>query len=159
MACSVDSLTKKLEEIKINDDVFLGNDLPYKEKFINNLIGKNEKEIDDCEVSYFLSKKSMSICCETLTMTEAIAKKLLNLADWSMEEPFFQKNGLRELGWCSNYMLDRRSVNYDKEKQIIKKTEIVDFYWFNNSPNRFHTQQFVTEVEVCNCMHRRFFMP
>ena len=159
MACSVDSLTKKLEEIKINDDVFLGNDLPYKEKFINNLIEKIEKEIDYCEVSYFLSKKSMSICCETLTMTEAIAKKLLNLADWSMEEPFFQKNGLRELGWCSNYMLHRRSVNYRKEKKIIKKTEIVEFYWFNNSPNRFHKQQFVTEVEVCNCMHCRIFMP
>ena len=159
MACSVELLTKKLEEIKISDDVFLGNDLSYEEKFINNLIEKIEKEIDNCEVSYFLNKKSMSICCESLTMTETIASKLLKLADWLMDKHFFQKNDLRELGWSSNYMLDRRSVNYDKEKQIIKKTEIVDFYWFNNSPNRFHKQQFVTEVEVFNCMHRRFFMP
>ena len=159
MACSVELLTKKLEEIKISDDVFLGNDLSYEEKFINNLIEKIEKEIDNCEVSYFLNKKSMSICCESLTMTETIASKLLKLADWLMDKHFFQKNDLRELGWSSNYMLDRRSVNYDKEKQIIKKTEIVDFYWFNNSPNRFHKQQFVTEVEVCNCMHCRIFMP
>ena len=57
MACSVDVLTKKLEEIKIGDDVFLGNDLSYEENFINNLIKKIEKEIDDCDVSYFLSKK------------------------------------------------------------------------------------------------------
>ena len=56
-------------------------------------------------------------------------------------------------------MLDRRSVNYHEDKQVFKKTEIVEFYWLNNSPNRFHKQQFVTEVELCNCMHCRFFMP
>ena len=89
MVCSVDFLTKKLEEIKISDDVFLGNELSYEEKFINNLIKKIVKEIDDCEVSYFLSKKSMSICCESLTMTKTIAKKLLKLAHWLMEELFF----------------------------------------------------------------------
>ena len=153
MACSVDVLTKKLEEIKIGDDVFLGNDLSYEENFINDLIKKIEKEIDDCEVSYFLSKKIMSICCESLTMTETIARKFLKLADLLMDEHFFQKNGLRELGWCSNYMLDRRSVNYHEKKKIIKRTEIVASYWFNNSPNRFHKQQFVSEVEVCNCIH------
>ena len=101
----------------------------------------------------------MSICYESLTMTETIAKKLLKLFDWLMDKHFFQKNGLRELGWYSNYMLDKRSVNYHKEEQIFKKTEIVEFYWFNNSPNRFHEQQFVTEVEVCNCIHCHFFIP
>ena len=56
-------------------------------------------------------------------------------------------------------MVDRRSVNYGKEKQIFKKTEIVEFYWFNHSPNRFHKQQVVEEVKVCNFLHCRFFMP
>ena len=51
MVCSVDFSTKILEEMKISDDVFLGNDLSYEEKFINNLIEIIEKEIDDCEVS------------------------------------------------------------------------------------------------------------
>ena len=70
----------------------------------------------------------MSICCESLTMTEIIAKKLLKLTDWLMDKHFFQKNGLRELFWCSNYMLDKRSVNYHKEEQVFKlKTEIVEF--------------------------------
>ena len=73
-----------------------------------------------------------------------------------MHEHFFHKNDLREF---SHYMLDRRSVNYHKEKQIFKKTEIVDFSWFNNPPNRFHKQQFVTEVKICNCFHCRFFTP
>ena len=137
----------------------MGNDLSYEEKFLNNVIEKIEQEIENCEVSYYLSKKSMSICYESLTMTETIARKLLKLADWLMDEHFFQKNGLRELGWCRNDMLDRRSVNYHEDKQVFKKTEIVEFYWLNNSPNRFHKQQFVTEVELCNCMHCRFFMP
>ena len=69
MACSVDFLTKKLEEIKISDDVFLGNDLSYENKFLNSLIEKMEKEINDCKVSYYLSKKSRSICCESLIMS------------------------------------------------------------------------------------------
>ena len=137
----------------------MGNDLSYEEKFLNNVIEKIEQEIENCEVSYYLSKKSMSICYESLTMTETIARKLLKLADWLMDEHFFQKNGLRELGWCRNDMLDRRSVNYHEDKQVFKKTEIVEFCWLNNSPNRFHKQQFVTEVELCNCMHCRFFMP
>ena len=78
MACSVDFLTKKLEEIKISDDIFFGNDLSYEEKFVNNVIEKIEQEIDDCEVFYYVSKESMSICCESLTMTETIARKFLN---------------------------------------------------------------------------------
>ena len=75
-----------------------------------------------------------------------------------MDKHFFQKNGLRESGWCSHYMLHRRSVNYHKEKQIFIKTEITEFYWFNSSPNRFDKQQFVAEVKVCNCLHCKFFM-
>ena len=33
MACRVDFLTKKLEEIKISDDVVLGNDLSKEKTF------------------------------------------------------------------------------------------------------------------------------
>ena len=112
-----------------------------KKLFLNKVIENFEQKIDDCVVFYYVSKRSMSICSEILTMTETIAKNLLKLTDWLMDEHFFKKNCLRELGWCPNYMLDKRSVNYDKEKQIFKKTEIVEFYWFNNSPNRFHEQQ------------------
>ena len=158
MACNVNFLTKMLEEIKISEDIFLGKDLSYEEKFLNSVIEKIEQKIEDCEVSYCLNKKYMTICYESLTMTETIARKLLKMVDWLMEEHFFQKNGLRELGWCSNYMLDKRSCNYCKDQQVFKKTEIVEFYWLNNSPNRFDKQQFVTEVEVCNCMHCRFFL-
>ena len=43
MACSMNFLVKKLDKIKINDDVFLSNDLTVEEKFLNNLIEKIEK--------------------------------------------------------------------------------------------------------------------
>ena len=62
MACSVDFLTKKLEEVKISDDVFLGNDLSNEKNFLNKVIENFEQKIDDCEVSYYVSKRSMSIC-------------------------------------------------------------------------------------------------
>ena len=128
MACIVDFLTKKLEEIKISDNVFLENELSNEKNCLNKVIENIEQKIDDCEVSYYVSKRSMSICYESLTMTETIAKNLLKLTDWLMDEHFFRKNDLRELDWCSNYMLNKRSVNYHKEEQIFKKTEIVEFY-------------------------------
>ena len=64
----------------------------------------------------------MSICCETLIMTETIARKLLKLTDRLMDEHFFEKDGLRKLGWCSNYMLNRRTHDYHKNKEFFKKT-------------------------------------
>ena len=62
MACSVNFFTKELEEIKISDDVFLGNDLSNQKKILNKVIENFEQKIDDCEVSYYVSKRSMSIC-------------------------------------------------------------------------------------------------
>ena len=125
MACNVDLLTKKLDEIKINEDVFLVNDLTFKQRFLNKLIEKIEQEIEqekiECEVSYYLHKKSMSICYKTSIMTETIARKLLKLTDRLMDEHFFEKDGLRKLGWCSNYILDRRTHNYHKNKEFFKK--------------------------------------
>ena len=38
MACSIEFLTKNMEEIKIADDIFLGNYLSYEEKFLNSVI-------------------------------------------------------------------------------------------------------------------------
>ena len=131
MACNVDLLTKKLDEIKINEDVFLVNDLTFKQRFLNKLIEKIEQEIEqekiECEVSYYLHKKSMSICCKTSIMTETIARKLLKLTDRLMDEHVFEKDGLRKLGRCSNYILDRRTHSYHKNKELKKKLKLLNF--------------------------------
>ena len=117
-----------------------------------------EQEIVELEFSYNLHKKNMSICCETSIKTETIARKLLKLTDRLMDKHFFEKDGLRNLAWRLNYRLNRRTHNYHKNKEFFKKTEIVEFYWFNSLPNRFNNQKTISEVEVCNCMHCRFFM-
>ena len=138
MACSMEFLTEKMEEVKIADDIFLGNDLSYEENFLNRVIEKFGKELKDCEVSFYLHRKNMSICCETLTMTETIARKLLKIVDRLMDEHFFQTNGLRQLGWCAHYMLDRRGLNdyTEDKKELLQKTKVTEFYWFNNLSNR-----------------------
>ena len=128
MAYSIESLTKKMEERKYDIDIFLGNGLSYEENFLNSVIEKCGQEIKDCEVSFYLHRKSMTICCETITMTDEIARKLLKIVDRLMDEHFFQTNGLRQLCWCAHYMLDRRNLRYCKEKQIIRKTEITEFH-------------------------------
>ena len=40
MACRIEFLTEKMEEIKITDGIFLGNDLSYEENFLNSVIEK-----------------------------------------------------------------------------------------------------------------------
>ena len=66
MAQAIDLITKKLEEIKIVKDNFLGNDLSFERKFLDDVTEMLGKELKDCEVSTYLGKKSMAICCETL---------------------------------------------------------------------------------------------
>ena len=103
----------------------------------------------------------MSVSCETLTMTGTIARKLLEIVDKLMDEHFFQIYGLRQLGSCAHCMLDRRSLNNytENKKEILQKTEVTGFCWFNNSPNRAFKRQLVTKTGVCNCLHCQFVMP
>ena len=85
MACSIEFLTQKMEDISITDDIFLENDLSYEENFLYSVIEKFEKEIKDREVSFDLHRKNMSICSETLTMTKIIARKLSKIVDQLMD--------------------------------------------------------------------------
>ena len=81
MTCRIEFLTAKMDEVKIVDDIFLGNDLFYEENILNRIVEKFLKDLKDCEVSFYLHRKNMSICCETLTMKETIARKLLKIVD------------------------------------------------------------------------------
>ena len=58
MAQAIDLITKKLEEIKIAKDNFLGNDLSFEQKFLDDVTEMLGKELKDCEVSTYLGKKS-----------------------------------------------------------------------------------------------------
>ena len=152
-------LTEKTQDVKIKDDIFLRNDLSFEQKFLNHVLNKCSKEIENCEVSFYFSKKSMTICCETSIMTKTIAKSLLDIVDLIIKHHFFRTNGLRQPGWCARYMLDRRSLNYcGLRNKSPQTTELIEFYWFNNSPNRSFKQKTVRQVEICNCFHCLLFL-
>ena len=69
---------------------FLGNDLSYEKKFLNQIAENCSKEIKDCEVSFYFSrKKIISICCKISVMTETIANKLLDIVGLLIEQHFF----------------------------------------------------------------------
>ena len=70
MAHTVDVLMKKLGETKIVEDISSGKDLSYEQKFLNAVTEKFGKELEHCEASTYLSKRSMAICCETFVLTE-----------------------------------------------------------------------------------------
>ena len=87
MAQSMEILTKKMQDIKIKDNILLGNDLSFEQKFLNHVV--YSEEIENCEVSFYFSKKSMTIYCETLIISETIAKLLLDIIDLAMKQHFF----------------------------------------------------------------------
>ena len=89
MAQSMEILTKKMQDIKIKDNILLGNDLSFEQKFLNHVVYKCNEEIENCEVSFYFSKKNMAISCETLIISETIAKSLLDIVDLAMKQHFF----------------------------------------------------------------------
>ena len=134
MAHSVDVLTKKLEETKIADDIFSGKDLSYEQNFLNAVTEKFSKELEHCEVSTYLSKRSMTICCETFVLTEVTGKELLNGVDRLLDEYFFQADGLHQLGWCSNLCLIKGFLINLKATKLFKKPRLLNFIGLTTPP-------------------------
>ena len=96
----------------------MGNDFSIERNFcdaVSELLGKDLK---DCEVSTFLGKKLMAICCETYVLNEITGKTLLKVIDQMVDEHFFKKYGLLKLGWCSYYMTDSRKVCYKLNEKV-----------------------------------------
>ena len=119
---------------------------------------------------------AVAICCDTVIITETIAKSLLDIADLVIKQYF--TSSLRQLGWCAHCMLDTRAITYpliksslmpEKSSQMPdlgefywlnknRSPQSTEFYWFNNSPNRSFRKKAATEVEMCNCIHCRLYL-
>ena len=54
----------------------------------------------------------MAICCETFVLNESTGKILLKVTDEMADEHFLKKDGLLQLGWCSQYKIDSRIMHY-----------------------------------------------
>ena len=158
MANSVESLIKQLEEVKINDDCFLGKDLFYEKNFFGKDRTKNRERNSRFWNFLFFQKKVNGLVFWD-TVDEWKNCKRFVVKNWLVNGwTFFKKKWAARVRWCSKYLLNRRSVNYHKDKQEFKKTEIVEFYWFNSSPNRFDKKTSFSPFALCNCMHCYFFM-
>ena len=46
-AQSMELLTKEMQEIKSEDNILLGNDLSFEQKFLNNAVDKCSEEIEN----------------------------------------------------------------------------------------------------------------
>lgn len=99
----------------------------------------------------------MSLCVKIPQVHEEISRKLFIKIDWILDIYFIHKKKLCEMGWCVRYVLDRRSINLKKDDQLIRKTEIVEFYWYNLSPNRNPLNTSFTPFALCDCMVCSFF--
>ena len=139
MAQGIELLTKKIQDIKITDDIFFEKDFSFEQKFLNQIVEVYHEKIKDCEVLFHLSKTSMHICCEMLTLTTTSACMLLEIVDSSMKVHF--RDGLSRLGWCAHYMIYRRNLDYYTPEKNFCTSRLTDFYWFNNSSDRFTNQK------------------
>ena len=89
MAQAIDEISNLLENIKLAKDNFLGKYLSVERNFCDAVSEQVAKELKDCEVSTFLGKKIMAICCETFVLNECTGKILLKVIDEMVDEHFF----------------------------------------------------------------------
>ena len=83
---SLDVLVKKVEEIELSEEIFYGQELSLEMKFLESITETLGKDLQHCEVSYYLSKKSMAICCETFILTRETGKTLLEVGNKNISE-------------------------------------------------------------------------
>ena len=128
-------LIKKIEQIKISDDCYSGENLEHEFNFLHNLEQKIEEKFDDSSCSNLLGKRSMSLCVEMKEdFDDKKAKNLIELVDWITDEHFAKKSILHPVGGCAQQLLQKIILNYKKEKELVERVYLVEFYLFNSSP-------------------------
>ena len=150
-------VNKKIEQIKIRNDCYSGENLEHEFNFLYNLEQKIEEKLDDSSCSNFFGKRSMSFCVEMKEeFDEKKSKKLIKLVDWITDEHFANKSILHQVGWCANQLLQKRILNYKKGEELVKRVYLVEFYWFNLSPLHFGKKETESSL-ICNCNYCNFF--
>ena len=156
MACSNQDLAEKMKEIELCEKVenlLTENEkelqlsqvefyLKAKKKFLELITAAIAKDLQNCVVSYFVSKKSMAINCETFILAKETCQTLLQAVDKFLTEKF---KPLWNLGWCSYNHLQSRVIKYPD-----RKTQVIEFYWFNR-------KILDHETKGCFCIHCRAF--
>ena len=136
-----------MQNLEISKDSFLVKDLTTEKDFLQKLelSFKTQNFKQKIEFSY------VGKCCICLSFqaeyfpSHEDVLKLVVLT----EKHFVQEKKLRELGWCANYMMDKRKNN----------DFMTDFVFINYSPNRkiIDDQQPIDDFELCNCYFCIYF--
>ena len=66
----MESFTKGIEQIKINDEYYFSDNLSYELDFLNDTRKKIEEEIFDSKCSFYFGKRTMSMSVELKQITE-----------------------------------------------------------------------------------------
>ena len=80
----VSDLENKLAGIEINH-----NNFSIEKNFLEELEQKLSEALQGCVVSYYIRKKSITICCETFLLTVETSGKLLSVLDKLISNMFF----------------------------------------------------------------------
>ena len=132
MACSnqdlkeIDELCEKVEnlltenkkELQLSKAEFY---LKAEKDFLELITEAIAKDLQNCVVSYFVSKKSIAINCEMFILMKETCQTLLQAVDKKLTGKFMP---LWNLGWCSYYHLESRVMKYPD-----RKTQIIEFYF------------------------------
>lgn len=122
------SLSRQLKNLSLSGDCYTGENLCNESNFLEKT-KKIEEEITSSNCSFYFGKRVMTISVElSVTPTEVIASVLVNI----VKEHFAKQDLLYKIGWCYNYMLDKR----------YHFSYLIEFAWFNISPNcRFYVKE------------------
>ena len=137
-----------MQNLEISKDSFLGRYLTTEKDFLQKaeLSFKKQNFEQKIEFSYYVGK-----CCMCLSFQVEYFPSHEDVLKLTVltEKHFVQEKKLRELGWCANYMMDKRENN----------DFMTDFVLINYSPNRriIDDQQPIDDFELCNCYFCIFF--
>ena len=129
--------------LNISTDLIIGRDLTNETDFAADLKAGFDKLVfsNNIKCGYLVGKIVMCISFEMNDIPDSQdAGKFLDL----LEKSFQKKKILRRIGWTANYVMDKNN-NPD--------TLVLDFLFFNKSPNRYDNIQTVQEYEICTCFH------
>ena len=106
----MDAIINQMQNLEISEDSFLGKDLTIEKDFLQNLeLSFQEEHFNQkIEFSHYVGKCCICVSFESQSLPgHGDVLKLVELS----EEHFPRKKKLRELGWCANYMMDKRENN------------------------------------------------
>ena len=141
-------LCKKVEKLIIENQKEIpltkfDFELKAEKDFLELVTATIARYLQNCVISYFVSKKSTPVYCGTFVLTKETCRKMLQAVDKNLTEKFMS---LWNLGWCSYYHLESKVMKYFDEK-----TQITEFY-------RFNRRVLDCVVEGCKCIHCRAFL-